>query len=154
MALKVSKALVLAAEIQDQPGGLAGALAPLAQAGANLEFLIARRRADMPGRGVVFIPQPKGKKAHDAAKAAGFNPTATIPTLRVEGADKPGLGYQIMRAIADAGVSMRGASAAVIGKNFVAYIGFDTTEGADAAAKAVRAIKVGGAKPKSKRRGR
>jgi hypothetical protein len=44
-----------AAMLQDRVGGLAGKLAPLAAAGANLEFIIARRAPEQPGRGVVFV---------------------------------------------------------------------------------------------------
>ena len=43
MALQVARTKVWAASMQDRPGGLAEKLEPLAKAGANLEFVIARR---------------------------------------------------------------------------------------------------------------
>jgi predicted amino acid-binding ACT domain protein len=58
--------------------------------------------------------------------------------LKVEGDDEAGLGGRISTAIADAGINLRGVSAAVIGKKFVAYFGFDSA--ADAT-KATRALK-------------
>ncbi len=44
------------------------------------------------------------------------------------------------RAIADQRVNVRGFSAAVIGNKFVAYLGFDSSEDADRAARAFKAV--------------
>jgi len=140
MALKVSKVKVWAASIEDKPGGLAKVLDALAGAGANLECAIARRSPDKPGQGAVYVTPVKGKKVEAAAASVGLS-AAGIATLKVEGADKPGIGASIARAVADAGINARGLSAAVIGKQFVAYIGFDSDADADRAAKAIRKIK-------------
>jgi len=140
MALKVSKVKVWAASIEDKPGGLAKVLDALAGAGANLECAIARRSPDKPGQGVVYVTPVKGKKVEAAAASVGLS-AAGIATLKVEGSDKPGIGASIARAVADAGINARGLSAAVIGKQFVAYIGFDSDADADRAAKAIRKIK-------------
>ncbi|HEY7087796.1 MAG TPA: ACT domain-containing protein [Tepidisphaeraceae bacterium] len=139
-AMKISKADVWATEMQDQPGALARALEALAGAGASVECVIGRRRADKPGSGVVYLAPVKGKKAEAAARAAGMVPASSIATLRIEGADKAGLGSRIARAIADAGINVRGVSAAVIGNKFVAYIGFDSADDAARAAKAVKSV--------------
>lgn len=138
MALKVTKVEVWAGEMQDKPGELARILGALADAGANIECVIGRRQPDKPGTGVVFVTPIRGKKVQAAAQSAGLSPASNVPTLRVEGADKPGLGAKLASAIADAGVNLRGVSAAVIGKKFVVYFGFDS---ADDAAKAARALK-------------
>src|SRR5438128_1116220 len=122
MSLQVTKIDVWAGDIQDQPGGLAKVLEALSKAGANLECVIARR-SDKPGQGVVFLA-PVKKEAESAARSAGLAP-ADVTTLRIEGPDKAGLGAQITRAIADAKVNLRGASAAVMGGRFVTYLGFD-----------------------------
>jgi predicted amino acid-binding ACT domain protein len=58
-------------------------------------------------------------------------------TVRVEGQDKPGQGAKIAAALAEAGVNLRGFSAAAIGKKFVAHVAADTTA---AAAKAMKII--------------
>src|SRR5690242_20758649 len=126
MALKITKVDVWAGDIQDQPGGLARVLEVLSGAGGSLDCVIARRQPEKPGTGVVFVSPVKGKLAPAAARGAGLNQASDIATLRVEGADRPGLGGRISRAVADAGVSMRGLSAMVLGGKFVAYIGFDS----------------------------
>lgn len=137
MALMVEKVEVWAGEIQDQPGGLAEKLESLAFGGADFDFVIARRQHEKPGTGVVFVSPISGREAKNAAKKAGFT-LADVPTLRVEGPDKPGVGGSITRAIAEAGITTRGVSAAVIGNKFVTYIGFDRKQDADKALRALR----------------
>jgi hypothetical protein len=140
MALKVSKIEVWAADIQDQPGGLAQVLEKIGDAGGSLEFVIARRDDRETGTGTVFMTPIKGRKVQEAARAAGANPANNVPTLRVEGPDKAGMGARMSRAMADAGVNVRGVSGAVIGNKFVAYIGFDTDADADRASQAIMAM--------------
>jgi hypothetical protein len=140
MALKVTKTDVWAAEIQDQPGGLAKVMGKIAGTGANLECVIARRQPDKPGTGVVFISPLTGKKALAAAASVGFHETRRIATVKVEGADRPGLGAQIAQAVGAANVNMRGLSAATVGRRFVAYLGFDSWEDAIKAAAAIKAL--------------
>ncbi len=140
MPITVSKAEVWAGEIHDQPGGLAGVLGALADAGVNLDCVIARRQAERPGTGVVFLTPVKGKKAQDAARGASLGVAKTVPTLRVEGSDRPGLGHKLMAAIADAGINVRGVSAMRLGNKFVAYLGFDSNADATKAAKALKAL--------------
>jgi hypothetical protein len=48
------------------------------------------------------------------------------------------------RAMADAGVNVRGVSAAVVGNKFVAYIGLDSEADADRAMRALKGVKAGG----------
>jgi hypothetical protein len=127
-------------EIPDQPGGLAQVLGTIAAAGANLECVIGRRKADKPGAAVAFVTPLKGKKVLAAAAGVGFHETQRVVTLRVEGGDAPGLGARIAKAVGDAGVSMRGLSAAVLGTRFVCYIGLDSEDDAAKAAAAIRAL--------------
>ena len=95
----------------------------MAQSGASVECVIARRQEDKPGTGVVFVSPIKGKKAIDAAKRAGLQPAGKLGTLRIEAPDKPGLGAEIYRyTIADAGINLRGISAAVIGNKSIVYL--------------------------------
>ena len=61
-----------------------------------------------PGEGTkaaVELYPIAGKKATAAASEAGLS-ASSIPTLLVEGDDKPGLGHAIAQAIAGAGVNM------------------------------------------------
>ena len=136
MALKVTRVGVWRGDLRDTPGGLADALEALAAGGASVDFVIARRNDNQPGIGQVFVTPIKGKRAADAARAAGLSEAANVPTLRVEGADRPGLGGRITRAI----VNVRGVSAAVIGNKFVAYIGLDSDADTETAARALKGV--------------
>jgi hypothetical protein len=126
MALKVTKADVWAATVEDRAGGAADKLDALSKAGANLEMLLARR-TDEPGKGVMFVTPLKGK-ALKAAAATGLSKPPTIHSVRIEGGDKPGLGAKIARTLGDAGISFRGISAAAIGRKFVSYVACDSAE--------------------------
>ena len=138
MKLKVSRTDTWAATIDDRPGGLADKLAALAAAGANLEFIIARRAPEQRGSGVVFVTPLKGAKQFKAAEAAGFQKTSSLHSVRVEGADKPGMGAKLTSALAEAGLNLRGLSAAAFGKSYVTYLALDTAQDA---AKALTVLK-------------
>ncbi len=66
---KVARVDTWAAALQDKPGHLAGKLKALGSAGVNLEFVIARRRAEKPGKGVLFVTHIALDSSGDAAKA-------------------------------------------------------------------------------------
>lgn len=152
MAMRITQEGVWAAEVPDRAGGLAAVLEALGGAGADLECVIARRQPDSPGGGVVFLTPVKGDRVQKAARDAGLIPTTDVATVRVEGANRPGLGGRLTRAVADAGVNVRGVTATVLGTKFVAYFGFDSQADAD---KAVQAIKSLGAKrPAGRARGK
>src|SRR5215472_9125017 len=140
MSLTVSKIEVWAAQIEDKPGGLAKLLGAFAGAGANLECVIARRDPSTAGKGVAFLTPVKGADVRKAAMAEGLKPAEKLATLKVEGNDAPGLGSRITSAIADSGVNLRGVSGAVVGRKFVAYLGFDGKADADKAARVLRAL--------------
>ena len=137
MALKVSKAEVWAATIDDRAGGAADQLEKLSKAGANLEMLLARRTAEQPGKGVMFVTPLKGKAAK-AAQESGMGQPQSIHSVRIEGGDKPGLGSKIARALGDAGINFRGMSAIAMGKKFVSFVALDS---ADDQARAIAALK-------------
>jgi hypothetical protein len=143
MPLNVTAQIVWAGDIADAPGGLSEKLTALAKSGANLEFVIARRRPEAPGKGVVFISPVKGKAAEDAARSAGLSKAMDVPTLRVEGPDSPGIGDRMLKAIADLGINLRGVSAAAIDGKFVTYIGFYRADEASRAAQALRGLDIG-----------
>ena len=140
MALKVTKADVWAATIDDRAGGAADQLDLLAKGGANLEMLLARRTAEQPGKGVMFVTPLKGK-AMKAAEGAGMGRPQSIHSIRIEGGDKPGLGSRIARALGDAGINFRGMSAIAIGKKFVSFVALDSAEDQARAIAAVKKIK-------------
>jgi hypothetical protein len=122
---------VWAATIKDGIGGLAEVLSALRDEGANLQSIIARRAPDKPGTGVVFVTPLQGDKEIAAAAQVGFNVTQTLHSVRVMGPDKPGVAAEITQALADAGINLRGFSAAVIGNQFIAYVAVDSRRDAD-----------------------
>jgi hypothetical protein len=134
MKLSVSRTDVWAVTLEDRPGGLAEKLEALSVAGANLEFIIARRMPEQRGNGVVFVTPLKGAKQAKAALGAGFQKTNRLHSVRVEGSDKPGLAGRITRALSAAGINLRGLSAAAFGRKFVCFLALDTAQDASKAA--------------------
>jgi hypothetical protein len=140
MALKVGKCDVWAVTIDDRPGGAADKLETLAKAGANLEMVLARRTAESPGKGVLFVTPVKGKKALEAAQQSGMGKPESIHSVRIEGGDKPGLGAKITRALGDAGINFRGISGVAIGRKFVSYVALDSAEDATRAVSVLKKL--------------
>jgi hypothetical protein len=151
MSFTVTKVDIWSAKIEDRPGGLAKVLGALGNTGASLECVIARRDAAKSGSGVVFLTPVKGSTERKAAQAEGVAPAKNLATLKVEGDDNPGLGGRIVAAIADAGINLRGVSAAVVGRKFVAYLGFDSPADATKAGRALRSLSTQKASAKSRR---
>jgi hypothetical protein len=129
----VERVDVWAANIEDKPGGLAGVLAALRDVGADLQFIIARRAPQEPGRGVVFVTPLQGDREIAAAAEVGFNVTQSLHSVRVMGRDRPGVAAELTQRLADAGINLRGFSASVIGNQFVAYVAVDSLEEANTA---------------------
>jgi hypothetical protein len=138
MAYTVKKVEVWAGEIADRPGGLASTLAAMQAAGSNIEFVVARRSAEKPGTGVVFVTPIKGAKQKAAAQQAGLSTSEGLHSVRVEGPDRAGLGAKMTDALGAAGINLRGISAAALGKRAVSYFAFDSAADAD---NAVRILK-------------
>ena len=138
--MKTQRVATWVASIKDKPGGLAAKLKTLAAGGVNLEFIIARRAPEKPGTGVVFITPVNGPKQTKAAKAAGFKPTNKLHTVRIEGADRPGLGARITQTLAGQGLNLRGLSAAAIGKKFVCHVAVDSESTASRVVRILRGM--------------
>ncbi len=140
MALKVERVDTWAASLEDTPGNLASKLDALAKAGVNLEFVIARRAPDKPGKGVVFVTPIEGAPRRRAAQEAGFQKTESLHTVRVQGLNKRGQGASMTQALAAGGLNLRGVSAAAIGPKFTAYFALDTTVDATKAVRLLRGL--------------
>jgi len=138
MDLLVNRVDVWTASIADKPGGLSGTLKGVFEAGADLDFVIARRAPDKPGTGAVFITPIRGDQEIEAASTLGFNLTSSVDSVRVEGDNVPGAAVNIAEMIANADINIRSLSAAVIGPRYIAYIGFDSSSEADRAAKVLQ----------------
>ena len=120
---------VWAATIEDRPGYLAYVLAELREAGADLQFIIARRAE--PGKGVVFVTPLRGDRETAAAAQVGFNVTRTLQSVRVMGRDRPGIAAELTKKLADRRINLRGFSASVIGTQFLAYVAVDSQDDAN-----------------------
>lgn len=133
MELSVERVDVWAATIEDKPGGLAQALSALRDAGADLQFVVARRAPEASGKGVVFVAPLQGEQEIRAATQVGFNVTPSLHSVRVMGLDQLGIIAQLTRMLADGGINLRGVSAAVLGTQFIAYIAVDSLDDAEQA---------------------
>lgn len=130
MTFQVEQVTVWAATVEDTPGELAGILAALSSAGADLESIIARRAPDNPGKGVVFVTPLRSDHEIDAAAQLGFNVTQTLYSVRVQGSNQPGVAARVVQMIADGGINLRGFSASAAGTQFIAYVAVDSLEDA------------------------
>ena len=130
MPYRVTKVDIWTGTSRDRPGGLAGKLEALSRGGANLEFVLSRRVPDRPGRGVVFIAPVKGAAQARAARKAGLRRATNLRSLKVVGPDRKGLGARITRALANAGINLRGLSAVAQRRQIMVYIAFDKGPGA------------------------
>ncbi|MBL7033332.1 MAG: amino acid-binding protein [Candidatus Delongbacteria bacterium] len=138
MNITVEKVDVWAAGVNDQTGNLSNVLKTLREVGADLELIIARRAAEKPGTGVVFVAPLRGDEEIKTAAMLGFNITSSVNAIRVQGHDIPGITSRVTEKLAATGISLRGLTTAVIGPRFIMYIGLDTSE--DTAA-AIRCLK-------------
>jgi predicted amino acid-binding ACT domain protein len=133
MDLLAERVDVWAATIQDRPGGLAEVLATLREAGADLQFIIARRTPGEPGKGVVFVTPLQSAREIRAAAQVGFNVTQSLHSVRVMGPDRPGIAAELTQKLADGGINLRGFSASVIRTQFAAYLAVDSLDDANKA---------------------
>jgi hypothetical protein len=133
MELSVERVDVWAATIEDKPGGLARVLSALRDAGADLQFVVARRTPEASGKGVVFVAPLQGDREIHAATQVGFNVTPSLHSVRVMGLDQLGIIAQLSQMLADGGINLRGVSAAVLGTQFIAYLAIDSLDDAEKA---------------------
>jgi hypothetical protein len=133
MNLIVEPEEVWAASMEDKPGALANKLSALAEVGADLGFVIARRAPDKPGTGVLFVTPLRGDREIEAAGEIGFVATNRMHSVRVEGRNERGIAARITRKVAQAGINLRGFSGAVIGTQFVLHLAFDSVDEAEKA---------------------
>ena len=137
MPVTVKKVILWRTEVENKPGALASTIEPLAEAGADLKAIMGYRHPTAEGRAAIEVFPIVGKKLAIAAGAAGLA-AAAIPTLLVEGDNKPGLGHSIAQAIAAAGINIAFFVAQAIGRKFTAVVGFETEADAKSAAPTIR----------------
>ena len=110
-------------ETENKTGLLALTLEPLAKAGADLSVVMGYRLPGNEATAAIEIYPVSGKKVTAAATEMGLVASG-IPTLVVEGDNKPGTAHKIAQAIAEAGVDLSFFVAQAIGRKYSAVIGF------------------------------
>ena len=137
MTVKVKKISLWRKEVENKTGMLAQTLEPLAKAGADLHVVMAYRYPGDETKAAIELYPVAGKKPTAAAKGAGLS-ASSLPTLLVEGDNKPGLAHRIAQAIADAGVDLSFFVAQAVGRRYTAVIGFETDADAKKAATLIK----------------
>jgi len=128
MDLEVERVDVWAAPLKDETGSLASLLKGLHRAGTDLQFVIARRSGEEPGKGVVFVTPLQSEPERLAATRLGFTVTQSLQSIRIRGRDRAGILSELMQALAEGGINLRGLSASVVGSQFIAYVGVDSPD--------------------------
>lgn len=124
MAVTVKKIVVWRTDVEDKPGTLSSVLAPLAAVGADLQVVMGYRIHGGEHKAAIEVCPVTGKKSTTAASKAGLT-ASPLPTLLVQGDNRPGLGHAIAEAIAEAGINVAFIVAQVIGEQFSAVMGFE-----------------------------
>jgi hypothetical protein len=124
-------------ETENKTGLLAETLEPLAKAGADLGVVMGYRLPGHEAKAAIEIYPVSGKKLTAAATGTGLAASA-IPTLLVEGDNKPGLAHKIAQTIAEAGADLSFFVAQAIGRRYSAVIGFANDADAKKAATLIK----------------
>jgi hypothetical protein len=132
MAITVKRITLWRKELENRAGTLASTLEPLAKAGADLQVVMGYKLPGEPPKAAVELYPVASKKATQAAQQAGLA-ASSIPVALVEGDNRAGLGHSITKAVADAGVNLDFLIAQVIGRKYLAVIGFENPADADKA---------------------
>jgi hypothetical protein len=124
-------------ETDNKTGLLAQTLDPLAKAGADLGVVMGYRLPGNEAKAAVEIYPVSGKKITAAATETGLAASA-IPTLLVEGDNKPGMAHKMAQTIAEAGINLSFFVAQAVGRKYSAVIGFANDADAKRAATLIK----------------
>jgi hypothetical protein len=137
MAVTVKRVTLWRKELDKQAGMLAQTLEPLAKAGTDLQLIMGYRYPGEEGKAAIEIYPVAGAKAAASAKGVGLA-GSSIPTLLVEGDNRPGLAYTIAQALAGAEINLGFFVAQAIGRKYAAILGFETDADAKKAATLIK----------------
>jgi hypothetical protein len=133
MAVTVKRIDLWRRELDNRPGALATVLEPVVKAGTDLQVAMGYRVPGHEERAVIELAPVQGRKAAAAAEQAGLS-RSDIPTLVVEGDDRPGLGRDLAEEMGRAGINMAFLVALVVGRRYAGVFGFESDEDAKKAA--------------------
>ena len=137
MTFRITKEYVWAGVIPDRPDALAEKLRALNEGGLNLEIIIGRR--DWSGQGMLFVSPLRTIEEIEAAERAGLAKADSFLALRIAGPDVPGVAARISSALAEAGLNLRGYTAAALGDQHVTYLALDSKHDVDRAKEVLEA---------------
>jgi hypothetical protein len=137
MAISVKKVTLWRTEVENKPGALSAVLSPLANVGADLQVVMGYRYHDEENKAAIEICTVSGKKPALAASKAGLA-ASTIPTLLVQGDNRPGIGHNIAQALAEAGINVMFLVAQVVDTRFSVVMGFEDEEASKLATALIR----------------
>ena len=137
MPVTVKKISLWRKEDENQTGLLAQTLEPLAKAGADLGVVMGYRLPGNEAKAAIEVYPVSGKKVTGAAKGTGLV-DSPIPTLLVEGDNKPGLAHKIAHTLAEAGADLSFFVALAIGRRYSAVVGFASDADAKKAATLIK----------------
>lgn len=128
MTYNISRVEIWSGEVRDRRGALADMLKTVLDAGASLDFIIARPSPVKPATGILYLAPLAGDEQTNAAEQTGLHPSSHIEALRIEGPDRQGLAEQITRTIAAAELNVSGFTGGRMGERCVIYIRFEREE--------------------------
>lgn len=131
---------VWSTEFDDQGGGLARALRAISEFGVNLEYVVAQRNRDRPGKGILYVASADRQVYLDRVTDVGLQRVSPHSLLRIEGHDEPGAAAKVARAIDEAGVAVASFSGTAEGQRFICYAEFESTEDRAKAHTALKAL--------------
>lgn len=140
MAVTVKNIILWRRDVKNRPGALAETLSPLAGAGANLQVVMGYRYPGDETHAAIEVYPIAGKRQAAAAEEAGLA-ASSIPTLLVEGDDRPALGHAIARSLAAAGINLAFLVAQVIGRRYTGIFGFESESDARRATALIKKVK-------------
>jgi len=141
MAVTVKPITLWRREVENEPGMLAETLEPLARSGADLQVVMGYRLPGHESRAAIEVYPVRGKRAEAGAREGGLS-ASSIPTLLVEGDNRPGLGASISRTLADAGINLAFLVTQVFGRRYSAILGFEREADAKKGATLIKRTKV------------
>src|SRR5215472_18008306 len=117
MAVTVKNIVLWRKEVENKVGSLALMLEPVTKTGTNLRVVMGYRYPGDATKVAIELYPIAGKRATSAAAEAGLS-ASSIPTLLVEGDDKPGLALALAQAMSGAGINMTFFVAQAVGRRF------------------------------------
>jgi hypothetical protein len=137
-AFDITRVDVWAGEIKDRPGALADMLKAVLDAGADLDFIVARPSPVKPHTGILYLAPLVGERQQQAAEGAGMTKASLVDGLRLAGPDRQGIAAHVTRVLADAGVNLSGLTGGRMGNQFVMHLRFESAKQVDTAEQVLR----------------